>query len=240
VVEAIQEMSRSKHTRPYQILAASRVRAPYEPRRRGDKSSEYVALRTLKELGIAPGVNQIGVDRDENAPLPRILNKQPRGGRFQPLSRSDIIEALQFFGASCIYGIKSISLASGVGRSTGDGILLGAYVAPGRVLLFDQRPSPWRLTQRLPEVTIQKLRRAGADLDIAESGLRTIITWPGETLRAFLLFDGLMHEIGHHILQHSKGKRYARVVRTRDHEEFADRFAQECRARWSARDIEKG
>jgi hypothetical protein len=39
----------------------------------------------------------------------------------------------------------------------------------------------------------------------------------------------LMHEVGHHLIQQYKGKRRARVARTRDHEAFADGFARRCR-----------
>jgi hypothetical protein len=194
----------------------------------------------LKELGIAPLVDRIGIDRDEPPPLPRIVVKRPRQGRFQPLTRTEIVEALHFFGESCVYGLRSISLVGGANQSTTDGFVLGAYVTPGRLLLFDQRPLPWQSAQRLSETAIQKLRRAGAIVDVADGGRRTVITWPGDTLRAFLLFDGLMHEIGHHILQHSKGKRYARITRTKDHEELADRFAQRCRALWTAHQSENG
>jgi hypothetical protein len=54
------------------------------------------------------------------------------------------------------------------------------------------------------------------------------VDWPGDTLRDFLLFDGLMHEIGHHMT----GKRTARVMRTADHERRADAFATACRLVW--------
>jgi Zn-dependent peptidase ImmA (M78 family) len=47
-----------------------------------------------------------------------------------------------------------------------------------------------------------------------------------------MLFDVLMHEVGHHLIQHHKGKRQARVARTRDHEAFADAFARRWREVW--------
>jgi hypothetical protein len=51
-----------------------------------------------------------------------------------------------------------------------------------------------------------------------------------------MLFDGLMHEIGHHLIQHHTGKRLARVMRTTDHERSAGRFADACRRAWADRD----
>jgi hypothetical protein len=59
--------------------------------------------------------------------------------------------------------------------------------------------------------------------------LQTTVDWPGDTLRDFVLFDVLMHEIGHHIVQQYTGNRAGRVMRTRDHEAFAERFARRCR-----------
>jgi Zn-dependent peptidase ImmA (M78 family) len=45
-----------------------------------------------------------------------------------------------------------------------------------------------------------------------------------------MLEEILLHELGHHVLQHEKGKRPERIARTRDHEAFARRFARQLRA----------
>jgi hypothetical protein len=100
--------------------------------------------------------------------------------------------------------------------------------------------SPWRLPGRLKEDEEAALRRAGALIEVVGPGFQTVVTWPGTTLRDFMLFDVLMHEVGHHIAQHETGKHYGRVYRTRDHEAIAARFAQQCRQRhqgdaWLAR-----
>ena len=58
------------------------------------------------------------------------------------------------------------------------------------------------------------------------------MSWPGETLKEFMLLDVLLHEIGHHVLQHYKGKQRVRIARTRDHEAFASAFAERCRRRY--------
>jgi hypothetical protein len=47
-----------------------------------------------------------------------------------------------------------------------------------------------------------------------------------------MLFDGLMHEVGHHLIQQYTGKRGDRVMRTVDHERRADAFAARCREVW--------
>jgi hypothetical protein len=60
------------------------------------------------------------------------------------------------------------------------------------------------------------------------------IHWSDAALRDFLLLDVLLHEIGHHVLQHESRKPAVRGARTRDHEAFADRFARRWRERWRA------
>jgi len=70
-----------------------------------------------------------------------------------------------------------------------------------------------------------RLERAGAVVTrLAEVGA-TLVDWPLDTLRRFMLEEVLLNELGHHVLQHYKGKRPQRIARTRDHEAFAARFA---------------
>jgi hypothetical protein len=102
-------------------------------------------------------------------------------------------------------------------------------------VLYDQPPSPWLLPGTLSAVELDRLRRAGAVVELVSETSQTIVSWQGETLRDFMLFDVLMHEIVHHLLQHDKGKRRERVARTRDHEAFADRFARRCRRLYGSR-----
>jgi hypothetical protein len=49
----------------------------------------------------------------------------------------------------------------------------------------------------------------------------------GEPLRDFMRFDVLLHEVGHHLLQH-RARKVGSVRRKSDHEQFAELFA----ARW--------
>ena len=63
---------------------------------------------------------------------------------------------------------------------------------------------------------------------LAEVGA-TLVDWPKDTLRRFMQEKVLLHELGHHVLQHHKGKRPVRVARTRDHESFAARFTEKHR-----------
>jgi hypothetical protein len=147
-----------------------------------------------------------------------------------PAGRADVERVLHFFGAQCFYGIRSIELVQGVARRTSGRFVFGTLSVPGRVRLYDQLPSPWLLPGSLAPNRQAQLRGAGAIVEVAGQGSQTLVTWPGDTLRDFMLLDVLMHEIGHHMIQQYTGKRLARVARTRDHEAFAERFARDCRA----------
>jgi hypothetical protein len=134
---------------------------------------------------------------------------------------ADIRQALDFFGPTAGYGLRGIELRHTVAT---DRLLLATLKVPGLIVLYEQRRPPWTFPGCLNENALERLRRAGAHVTGA-----TTVDWPADTLRDFLLFDGLMHEIGHHIIQHATGKRAARVMRTADHERRADAFAAACR-----------
>lgn len=216
-------MSRSQHTRPARIRAADRLRNPDEPRGSGDVSRSRRLLRELKELGI-PTVGD-APRRDDSWELPRITETRPRPGYHHPAGAADVAATLRFFGETCVYGLRAVELRQG-GPDTGVP-RLGRLVVPGRIVLYDQPHSPWRLPGRLDDETAARLAAAGARLESSDGVLE--VHWPGSTLRELMLLDVLMHEVGHHVLQHHKGKRRVRIARTRDHEAFADSFARKCR-----------
>ncbi len=157
--------------------------------------------------------------------LPPIVETPPRPGYHHPATRVEIAEVLAFFGEEVVYGLRSIELRQADPRSSG--LQLGRLVIPGQIVLYEQRPSPWTLPGHLEGDEAQRLEIAGAQLEPLEAA--TIIEWPGDTLKDFMLIEVLMHEVGHHLLQHHKGKRLERIARTRDHELFADAMARRCR-----------
>jgi hypothetical protein len=73
-----------------------------------------------------------------------------------------------------------------------------------------------------------RLEAAGARVD--EGFGRHTVHWPDGALGAFFLFDVLLHELGHHRVQHASGRLQARVMRTRDHERAAALWAGRWRA----------
>jgi hypothetical protein len=149
-----------------------------------------------------------------------------------PASRRDIEELLEFFAPLAIYGLQSVELRQAVDPGACERVLIARLHVPGRVVLYEQPRPPW-VIRGLSARSLERLRRAGAVLDVAAAVTR--VEWPGETLGDFVLFDGLMHEIGHHLVQHHRGKRSLRVMRTADHERYAEAFAAACRLAWAGR-----
>src|SRR5262249_4043607 len=153
-------------------------------------SGLQASARALKELGIRIRPDATAQVDDAPAPLPRLCVSSPRQGFHHPANRSAIVRLLCFFGETCTYGLQSIELVRGEESPGGRTVRFGCLVVPGRILLFDQPASPWVLTGRLPDHEAERLRRGGALIE--EAVLRTVVTWPGSTLRDFMLFDVLM------------------------------------------------
>jgi hypothetical protein len=223
-------VSRSKHTDPRRLRAARRLRDPREPRGAGDPARHRRLLRRLKEKGV---VLPTAVKPDTvDWPLPRVSAVRPRPGFLHPAGPADVAEVLRFFGEEVCYGLTSVELRAASPED--DRLAFGAFFPPGRIVLYDQRPSPWRIPGALAPDEMTRLRRAGATLSPSGDAVTTVV-WPGSTLRDFMRIDVLMHEIGHHLLQHEPADRRRPAARTRDHEEFAERFARRCRRVWRVR-----
>lgn len=220
-------MSRSKHTRPDQIIAASRVRAPHEQRGKDDHTSFRRLARVLKESGIT--LESPDESDSVDPVLPRIVVKRPRQGHVHPARKADIIDILQFFGERCFYGIQSIKLLEGSASLAGENLLMGRLEVPGVIILYDQPVSPWFISGSIPATTRERLERAGATVEVSSDNIHSLVHWTDSDLKNFMLFEVLMHEIGHHLIQQYKGKRSDRVARTKDHEAFANMFAIRCR-----------
>jgi hypothetical protein len=124
------------------------------------------------------------------------------------------------------YGLRTIELARRPAAVKSGEQVFGRYRTPGHVLLFEQPEAPWHLPGWLPDEATRRLERCGAVVTRYPDSAVTRVDWPHDALRRFMLEDVLRHELGHHVLQHNRGKRTVRVARTRDHEAFATRFAR--------------
>jgi hypothetical protein len=156
---------------------------------------------------------------------------RPRQGFVHPAGAVDVVQVLTFFGPIAAYGLSGIELRQQ--PAAGAGPVVAALRVPGLVLLFEQPAPPWELSGQLTDVATARLQRAGALVTAGRAGTR--VDWPGSTLRDFMLFDGLMHEIGHHVIQHAAHKQRTRAMRTADHERRADGYAVRARHAWTAR-----
>jgi hypothetical protein len=208
-------VSRSLHTDPYRVRSARRVAAPY--RRRGD---EPRAVRRRDRSDVtAPGAGGPAVRVDV-----RVCPARP--GFHHPAGGAEILRVLASFGSAVVYGVRRIELRQRTGAGPA-GLAVAVLREPGMVVLFEQPRPPWTVVGQLNAEAEHRLRRAGAIVHAGPAVTR--VDWPGRTLTDFMLFDGLMHEIGHHIVQRRAGRRGVRAMRTADHERRADAFAMACR-----------
>jgi hypothetical protein len=163
--------------------------------------------------------------------VPRVQVGRPPTSFFHPATRVDVLGLLRLAGAEHTYGLRAVRL-SVAPRTNCEGFLFGRLIVPGVIVLYAQPVPPWVLPGRLPADEQDRLCQAGAEITSAGGGTQTIIAWPGDTLRRFMLLDVLLHELGHHVLQHERRAPSRRIVRTSDHEAFADQFARRWRERF--------
>lgn len=166
-------------------------------------------------------------------PLPRVLVGRPPTGFLHAATRADVLALLHRAGAECSYGLRAVRL-SVAPRADGRELRFGRLLVPGVIVLYAQPAPPWVLPGRLPDGERDRLGHAGAEITSTGGGTQTVVAWPGDTLRRFMLLDVLLHEIGHHVLQHERRAPSRRIVRTSDHEAFADQFARRWRERLEA------
>jgi hypothetical protein len=145
------------------------------------------------------------------ARFPVVRARRPHPGRHHPASASDVRKALKAFGEEVYYGVESVELVPG--PTAGGRLSFGRLLGPGRIVLYDQAPSPWRRGHPLGAAQRKELEAGGADLS-AEG----VVSWPNGALRRFMLGYVLAHELGHHVLQHERRLRGQRGARTREHE----------------------
>jgi hypothetical protein len=222
-------LSRSKHTRPRQVIAASRLREPYEARGVDDPAARNRTGAQLKKAGAVAMASEQQAATSAPGAFPRISRQRPRRGYFHPASRPDVTRVLEAAGGEYSYGLKSIRMVQGGAGAVPGQLSFGRLVVPGSILIFEQPVSPWTLPGTLSGSDLARLSASGAIVTPINGETTTLIQWPNNTLRDFILFDVLLHELAHHALQQYTGKRGARIARTKDHEAFAEQTVERLR-----------
>jgi hypothetical protein len=188
-------------------------------------AATHVAYRSFGHHGDVAGSVRSDPRRiraARRASFPAVRVRRPSPGRHHPASAADIRNALKVFGEEVYYGLDAVELVPA--PTAGNRLVFGELVGPGRIVLYDQARSPWRLASRLPKKERSQLEAAGAEL--SEQG---VVSWPADSLRGFMLGHVLAHELGHHMLQHERRLRGERGARTRDHEARAEAVAARLR-----------
>lgn len=233
-------MARSVHTDPRRIRAERRTRDPWGKRGAQDERRARAARRAMLHHGHVPVDEPPAPEPDAPAedaepiapprgfpapPPPRVEVQAPRPGHLHPASAVEVRERLAALGPRFFYGLEKVELAQGLpGR-----LVFGRFNPIGQLRLFDVPAPPWRLPGLSVDDAV-RLTHAGARLALADPERpEVVVDWPGTTLRDFYLDEVLLHELGHHALQHSSGKRAPPQARTKDHEAFAERFARTAR-----------
>lgn len=216
-------MSRSKHTDPVSIRAMRRLRDPFEKRDARDLSLRRKQGRTIKDMGLAVAPHSSS-SFCHGKPACKIVEHAPSSGFHHPAAKAAVAGFLRNIEPVGLYGLRSIELV----RLPDGGVplMFGRYETPGRIILFEQPLPPWRLPGRLKREDARRLRRAGAVINLQPGSSATLVEWSRHALEDFMLNDVLLHEVGHHVLQHNKGKRTIRIARSKDHEAFALQYAQ--------------
>lgn len=222
-------MSRSLHTEPRSRRARRQRRPPRVPRRAYGLPRQYRIARALSERGETAVASRVGEHRSTHHTVPRLVVHRPSYRCIHPLGRADIVRLLRAAGPWATHGLRTIELRRRPPGTDERRLMFGRFDAPGRIVLYEQPAPPWRLLGALPAGMERCLTASGARVGSAIGGHQAIISWPGTTLRDFMLFDVLLHELGHHVIQHESRQPHTRVRRTRDHEAAAETIAARLR-----------
>lgn len=217
-------MARSFRTQRLDRRAARRVAAPHR------RSAQEATLAEHRRRQAPCGASRADDVPEPARALPRIIVSPARSGHVHPLEPGLLRAALLALGPTATYGVQSIALRHRSDRRAG-ALVFGMLEVPGRIVLYEQPLPPWRFTGALAPWQRDLLASFGAVIDYNPMLDRSSIDWPPSALRRFMLSQVLLHELGHHQLQHHKGKRTIRIARRRDHEAHAEQWA----ARWRPR-----
>ncbi len=165
------------------------------------------------------------------APAVPVRECRPRPGFHHPAGAADVLQVLDDMGPVASYGLGGVELRQAPPHANLRHHF-GALHPPGRIVLYEQPDPPWRVPGQVSGRDRIAFERAGAVPTVTAGG--TEIDWPDRSLRTFMLADVLLHEIGHHVTRHRRGKRTVPRHRTTDDERLADEFSAAWRDRLRA------
>jgi hypothetical protein len=198
-------MSRSLHTQKLAVRAHRRLVRPYSKRR---EECGYLSGRKRDETIVSPLTVPIKVQK-------------PLRGTMHPLTPRELRAFLAFLGPALRYGLKTICLRQDCALRN-EGIVFAEYVVPGEIHLYSIPESPWRLPFLLHAEDRMAFENYGAQIERNLEREQTTVHWSADGLMRFALHEVVAHELGHHLLQHHKGKRKLTVCRRTDHERRAE------------------
>jgi hypothetical protein len=213
------KMTRSVHTDPIDIRAARRLTGPHDRRSLGDSR---VWRRPARRTGLNGTVRRDGLPRPARSALTtRIIHYAPGEGYAHPAGRDEVRRFLDQLPARYRYKLHAIELRPVPPAGSPTSRPLGRLLPDGRVILYAQPHSPWVLGGLLTDHEQTQLTQAGAEVSMDRRSCLTIVTWPADRLRDFMLQDVLLHELAHHLLQVRRAKSPIPATRASDHEAYA-------------------
>jgi hypothetical protein len=212
-------MTRSVHTDPIDIRAARRLTSPHDRRSHGDSR---MWRRPTRRAELSRAIRRDGRPRPARSVVTtRIIRHAPGDGYAHPAGRADVRRFLDQLPARYRYKLHAIELRPVPPAGSPNARPLGRLLPDGRVILYAQPHSPWVLGGLLTDHEQTRLTQAGAEVSMDCRSCLTIVTWPADRLRNFMLQDVLLHELAHHLLQVRRVTRAIPTTRASDHEAYA-------------------
>lgn len=177
------------------------------------------SYRTQKESLIAE--RRITRFEDGSILLPSILERSPKDGDIQPLSKQDLLYVLPKIPIEYIYGLDRIELRARekdfVGRP------FGLYRRDEKVIILYSLPKIWRLRSGSMKFA-KTLKKFYADLTFDDSCL--ILSWREPVLiTLWYYYYVFTHELGHHFVEQYRHKN-GRLLGRRHNELIANLIAE--------------
>jgi hypothetical protein len=185
-------------------------------------------------------IDECRIARGAPACSVRVICRQPGDGYAHPAGRTDVLRLLHQLPPRYRYRLRSIELLPAPPRGRAAAPVLGRLDLPGRVVLYAQPSAPWLLRGVLSDIERQRLQRAGAEISVDWRSCLTVVTWPEHSLRDFMLYDVLIHELAHHAAQARRTRSARRKARTAEHEAVAHGLASRETTRLARSTVEDG